>query len=52
VVVAGLNDQKSVVMLNDPAQRKLLKSERAEFEKEWSGTHNWMLLAVPNASVP
>ena len=52
VVVAGLDEQKSVVMLNDPAQRKLLRTDEASFEKEWSGTHNWMLLAVPNASVP
>jgi hypothetical protein len=52
VVVAGLDERENVVMLNDPAQRKLLKSGRADFEKEWSGTHNWMLLAVPNASVP
>jgi hypothetical protein len=41
-----------LIMLNDPAQRKLLKSGRAEFEKDWNGTHNWMLLAVPSASVP
>lgn len=51
VVVAGLDEQQSLVMLNDPAQRKLVRTDRASFEKEWSGTHNWMLLAVPNASV-
>jgi predicted double-glycine peptidase len=51
VVVSGLDERQNLVMLNDPAQRKLLKSERASFEKEWSGTHNWMLLAVPDASV-
>jgi predicted double-glycine peptidase len=50
-VVAGLDEQQSLVMLNDPAQRKLVRTDRASFEKEWSGTHNWMLLAVPNASV-
>jgi hypothetical protein len=37
--------------MNDPAERKLLTQERAGFEKEWSATHNWMLLAVP-ASTP
>jgi len=52
VVVAGLDEQQNLIMLNDPAQRKLLKSGRAEFEKDWNGTHNWMLLAVPSASVP
>jgi predicted double-glycine peptidase len=51
VVVAGLDEKQSLVMLNDPAQRKLLRTDRASFEKEWSGTHNWMLLAVPDASV-
>jgi ABC-type bacteriocin/lantibiotic exporter with double-glycine peptidase domain len=51
VVVAGVDEQQSLVMLNDPAQRKLLKTDRADFEKEWSGTHEWMLLAVPSASV-
>ena len=52
VVVAGLDEQLNLIMLNDPAQRKLLKTGRAGFEKEWSGTQNWMLLAVPDVSVP
>ncbi len=47
VVIAGLDDREGLVMLNDPAQRKLLKTGRVSFEKEWSGTQNWMLLAVP-----
>jgi hypothetical protein len=34
-------------MMNDPAQRKLLSQERAAFEKDWSATGHWMLLAVP-----
>ncbi len=51
VVVAGLDEQQNLVMLNDPAQRKLVPTDKASFEKEWSGTHNWMLLAVPDASV-
>jgi ABC-type bacteriocin/lantibiotic exporter with double-glycine peptidase domain len=50
-VIAGVDEQHNLLMANDPAQRKLLKTERATFEKEWSGTHNWMLLAVPDASV-
>jgi len=33
--------------MNDPADRKLLNQERARFEKDWSATHNWTLLAVP-----
>jgi hypothetical protein len=33
--------------MNDPAERKLLTEERAAFEKDWSATHDWLLLAVP-----
>lgn len=47
VVVAGVNDPERVVLLNDPAQRKLLKEDRAQFEHEWKATGNWTLLAVP-----
>jgi ABC-type bacteriocin/lantibiotic exporter with double-glycine peptidase domain len=49
VVVDGLDAERGMVTLNDPAERKLLTRERAGFEKEWSATHNWMLLAVPAA---
>lgn len=47
VVIDGIDPAHSVVMMNDPALRKLLTEERAQFEKEWSATHNWLLLAVP-----
>jgi ABC-type bacteriocin/lantibiotic exporter with double-glycine peptidase domain len=48
VVVAGLDSQGGgVVMVNDPAQRKLLKQDRSAFEWEWSGAGNWTLLALP-----
>lgn len=48
VVVVGVDDPNQVVLLNDPAQRKLLKEARAQFEREWKATGNWTLLAVPN----
>jgi uncharacterized protein YvpB len=35
VVVAGLDEKRELVLLNDPAQRKLLKEDRSEFEQEW-----------------
>src|SRR5262245_28938340 len=35
VVVAGLDDQQGIVMVNDPAVRKLLQWDRATFEKQW-----------------
>lgn len=47
VVVTGLDWEHQAVFLNDPARGKLLRVERAEFEKEWQAARNWMLLAVP-----
>jgi uncharacterized protein YvpB len=47
VVVDGIDPQRGLVMMNDPAERKLLSQERTAFEKDWSATKNWMLLAVP-----
>src|SRR3954452_6913299 len=35
VVVAGVEPDQDLVLLNDAAQRKLLKQERASFEKQW-----------------
>ena len=47
VVVTGMDWQLEAVFVNDPARGKLLRIERAEFDKEWLATGNWMLLAVP-----
>lgn len=47
VVIDGVDPVRSLVTMNDPAERKLVTEERAEFEKDWSATHNWLLLAVP-----
>ena len=47
VVIDGIDPVHGLVMMNDPAERKMLTEERAGFEKDWSATHNWMLLAVP-----
>ena len=49
VVVVGVDGNK-VVLINDPAQRKLLKVDSASFDKEWKATGNWTLLAVPRTS--
>jgi len=48
VVIDGIDPVHSLVMMNDPAERKLLSEERVAFEKDWSATHNWLLLAVPS----
>jgi len=50
VVVAGIDWEKGIVLLNDPAQRKLLKQDRDKFEKQWSFTDKWTLLALPQPS--
>jgi ABC-type bacteriocin/lantibiotic exporter with double-glycine peptidase domain len=47
VVVTGLDQEQEIVMVNDPAQRKLLKQDRSAFEREWSAAGKWTLLAVP-----
>jgi predicted double-glycine peptidase len=52
VVVAGVDAAKNVVFVNDPAERKLLQRDFATFEKEWRGTGNWTLLAVPQSGQP
>jgi ABC-type bacteriocin/lantibiotic exporter with double-glycine peptidase domain len=50
VVVAGLNENEHVVLINDPAQRKLLKEESSRFEQEWKGAGHRTLLAVSEGS--
>jgi ABC-type bacteriocin/lantibiotic exporter with double-glycine peptidase domain len=47
VVVTGLDQEQGIVMVNDPAQRKLLKQDRSAFEQEWSAAEKWTLLAMP-----
>lgn len=47
VVVAGLDED--CIMFNDPADRKLASLDRRTFEKQWSATDNWTLLAVPQS---
>ena len=49
-VVAGLDSASHTVLLNDPAQRKLLKEDSDRFEHEWSAAGHWMLLALPKAA--
>lgn len=46
-VVAGVDDERRLVLVNDPAERKLLEREWKTFAREWKGAANWTLLAVP-----
>ena len=50
VVIDGIDSVHGLVTMNDPAVRKLLNEERSQFEKEWSATRNWTLLAAPAPS--
>ncbi len=50
VVVAGLDQPQQLVLVNDPAQRKLLKEDISQFEREWNAAGRWTLLAVPETS--
>jgi ABC-type bacteriocin/lantibiotic exporter with double-glycine peptidase domain len=47
LVVAGLDDEQNVVLVNDSARRKLNRIDRATFEQEWKAAGNWTLLALP-----
>ena len=47
VVVTGIDWEHDAVFVHDPARGKLLRIERADFEKQWRSNRNWMLLAVP-----
>lgn len=45
VVVAGMDPARGVVLVNDPARRKLLALDRSGFERDWKD--RWTLLALP-----
>ena len=49
-VAAGID--KDILLLNDPARRKLFKYTRSDFEREWKATSNWTLLALPQNAAP
>ncbi|MGH9356166.1 MAG: C39 family peptidase [Terriglobia bacterium] len=50
VVVAGLDRGRGLVLVNDPARRKLVMIRRESFDREWTAAHNWTLLAVPRSA--
>ncbi len=47
VVVAGLDRGEDLILVNDPARRKLTALRRDEFERGWRACGNWTLLALP-----
>jgi predicted double-glycine peptidase len=52
LVVAGLDRERRLVLVNDPAERKLLKRDWPSFEREWNAAGKWTLLALPPPSAP
>ncbi len=50
VVIVGLDEPQQLVLVNDPAQRKLLKENQPQFEREWKAAGHWILLAVPETA--
>ena len=50
VVVVGVDTQQRLILVNDPAQRKLLSESQSQFEREWKAAGHWTLLAVPEAA--
>jgi ABC-type bacteriocin/lantibiotic exporters, contain an N-terminal double-glycine peptidase domain len=47
LLVTGIDAHQNLVLVNDPAERKLLKMKRSNFEDRWKASGNWTLLAVP-----
>ena len=46
-LLVGFDPAEDVVLLNDPARKKLSKTDRKRFLRGWKATRNWTLLAVP-----
>jgi hypothetical protein len=49
-LVTGVDEKQQIVLVNDPARRKLLPISRSDFEKSWDATNRWTLLAVPEGT--
>ncbi len=48
VVVVGMEPGGQYILLNDPADRKMIKSNWEDFEREWARTGKWTLLVLPS----
>jgi predicted double-glycine peptidase len=47
-VVVGIDNDGGILLVNDPARRKLLKLKRSDFEAAWNRSGRWTLLALPS----
>jgi ABC-type bacteriocin/lantibiotic exporter with double-glycine peptidase domain len=50
VVVAGFEPEENIVYLNDPAEKKMRKTDWSDFEGQWKRMNYWTLLALPGKS--
>jgi hypothetical protein len=50
LVVAGMDDGRQIIFVNDPASRKLRAMHRQDFEDRWRIQNNWTLLALPKSA--
>lgn len=50
VVIVGIDAQQQIILVNDPAQRKLLSEDQSQFDREWKASGRWTLLAVPETA--
>jgi ABC-type bacteriocin/lantibiotic exporter with double-glycine peptidase domain len=47
VVVVGFDDERSEVIVNDPAEGAARRVPLKAFEQRWAGTDHWTLLVLP-----
>src|SRR5262245_17932249 len=47
VTVSGFDENEGIVLVNDPAGKKLQKMAQSDFERQWASADHWTLLAVP-----
>lgn len=52
VVVVGFDEERRVLLVNDPALGAAREVAEAEFEKRWRGAGHWTLLVLPGEPAP
>jgi hypothetical protein len=51
VVVVGMGPGGRYILMNDPADRKMVKATWGDFEREWARTGKWTLLVLPSDTI-
>jgi ABC-type bacteriocin/lantibiotic exporter with double-glycine peptidase domain len=47
VVVVGFDDERKIILVNDPAEGPARPIPTATFEQRWAGAGHWTLLVLP-----